>query len=86
MKTTFLRASNGLSLSKHYENHKFTPYPHVRAVTSHTYDIPVNTAGLNELEDLIRYHASCGDCMLKGNLRRDIIDESRAGQTDKKVA
>lgn len=83
MKTTFLRASNGLSLSKHYENHKFTPYPHVRAVTSHTYDIPVNATGLNELEDLIRYHASVGDCMLKGNLRRDIIDESRAGQTDK---
>ena len=84
MRVTFLEATNGLRLSKQYSGNKgFTPYPHVKAVTSHKYDIPVNKTGLQQLEQLLRKHSVDGHCLLKGNLKRDIIDESRAGLSDR---
>lgn len=84
MRVTFLEATNGLRLSKHYSlENGFTPYPHVKAVSSHNHDVPVNSAGLLELEQLIRDHGSLGHCMLKGNLKRDLIGESRAGHSDR---
>ena len=84
MRVTFLEATNGLPLSKHYSKKDgFKPYPHVKSVTSHQYTLPVDQSGLEELERLIREHGDKGHCMLKGNLKRDLIDESRAGQTNR---
>lgn len=84
MRVTFLEATNGLRLSKHHSKKDgFKPYPHVKAVTSHKYDIPVSDDGLEQFDKLLRKHAALGHCLLKGNLKRDIIDESRAGLSDR---
>ena len=84
MRVTFLEATNGLRLSKeHSTTNGFTSYPLVKSVTSHKYDIPANEKGLRQLEQLIRDHSDMGHCMMKGNLKRDIVNESRAGKTDR---
>ena len=84
MRVTFLEATNGLPLSKHYDKKDgFKPYPHVKAVTSHQHTLSVDQQGLEDLEKLIREHGEKGHCMLKGNLKRDGIDESRAGHTNR---
>lgn len=84
MRVTFLEATNGLPLSKHYDKKDgFKPYPHVKAVTSHQHTLSVDQQGLEDLEKLIREHGEKGHCMLKGNLKRDVIDESRAGHTNR---
>lgn len=83
MRITFLEATNGLPLSKHYKKGSgFKPYPHVKAVTSHRYDVNVDT-GLEDFERLIREHSSKGHCLMKGSLKRDLVNESRAGQTNR---
>ena len=84
MRITFLEATNGLPLSKHYSKGSgFKPYPHVKAVTSHKYNLSVDADGLQTFENLIRDHGAKGHCLLKGNLKRDLVDESRAGQTNR---
>lgn len=84
MQITFLEATNGLPLSKHYSKvGGFKPYPHVKAVTSHKYKLSVDADGLQTFENLIREHGAKGHCLLKGNLKRDLVDESRAGQTNR---
>lgn len=84
MRVTFLEATNGLRLSKEYSTSVgFNSYPLVKAVTSHKYNIQTNEQGLKELEQLIRDHSDKGHCMLKGNLKRDLINESRAGKSDR---
>lgn len=83
MRITFLEATNGLPLSKHYKKGSgFKPYPHVKSVTSHRYDVNVDT-GLEDFERLIREHSSKGHCLMKGSLKRDLVNESRAGQTNR---
>ena len=84
MHLTFLEAANGQRLSKrHCPKNGFTPYPHVKNVTSHEHDIPTDSTGLSMLETLIRDHGQQGHCLLKGNLKRSIQNESRAGKTDR---
>jgi hypothetical protein len=84
LQITFLEATNGLPLSKHYSKVSgFKPYPHVKAVTSHKYKLSVDADGLQTFENLIREHGAKGHCLLKGNLKRDLVDESRAGQTNR---
>lgn len=84
MQVTFLEASNGVSLSKkHSVQNGFTPYPHVKNVTSHEHIIPSDGAGLAMLERLLVDHGNSGHCMLKGKLKRSIENESRAGKTDR---
>ena len=84
MQLTFLEAANGQRLSKrHCPKNGFTPYPHVKNVTSHEHDIPTDSTGLSMLETLIRDHGQQGHCLLKGNLKRSIQNESRAGKTDR---
>ena len=84
MQITFLEASNGLKLTKLYKkDNTFTAYPHVKAVTSHHYDIPTSKDGLTQLKDLIIHHGDSGHCMLKGPLKRPVTDESRAGLSDR---
>ena len=84
MRVTFLESTNGLRLSKEFSKRKgFTSYPLVKAVTSHKQDVPVSETGLKRLEHLIRAHSDMGHCLLKGNLKRDLVDESRAGKADR---
>jgi hypothetical protein len=84
MQLTFLEAANGQRLSKrHCPKTGFTPYPHVKSVSSHEQNIPLDITGLAMLEQLIRDHGEQGYCLLKGNLKRPIQNESRAGKTDR---
>ena len=84
MQVTFLEASNGQRLSKHHSPTKgFTPYPHVKNVTSHEENILLDATGISMLEQLIRRHADRGHCLLKGDLKRQLDNESRAGKTNR---
>lgn len=84
MQLTFLEAANGQRLSKrHCPKDGFTPYPHVKNVTSHEQIIQLDNTGLAMLEQLVRDHGQQGHCLLKGNLKRPIQNESRAGKTDR---
>jgi hypothetical protein len=53
-------------------------YPRVWEFTSHTYDYET----LQDLYDLMRGAAKQGWCLLKGDLQRPLVRESRAGSTD----
>jgi len=80
MKVTFLGAANGRNLSKHHDGeNNFTPYPQVKNVTSYEHDIN----NIAELYDAVVEHAGVGHCLLKGNLKRALVEESRAGATDR---
>ena len=54
------------------------PYPFIYEVTSHS--LPCST--LSALFNAIRDHADKGHCLLKGDLLRPLVSESRAGTTD----
>jgi hypothetical protein len=84
MQVTFLEATNGIALSKkHSIQNGFTPYPHVKKVTSHEHVIPNDSAGLAMFEKHLIDHGKSGHCMMKGKLKRKIENESRAGKTDR---
>ena len=83
MNLTFLEAANGLRLSKRHSPDGFTPYPHVKKVTSHHHTISTDKNGLIELERLIREHGELGHCLLKGDLKSPLVEESRAGKADR---
>lgn len=81
LKLTFLSADQPLSKS-----FRLLPdgslekgsYPHVRDFTSHT----VEVANLQEMAQAMHEHAALGHCLLKGNVKRPLMAESRAGSTD----
>lgn len=77
MKVSFLGAS--VPLTKHFTATDKTSYPNVYEFTSHTHDV----ADLQALFDLIVDHAAQGHCLLKGMLQRPLVQESRAGATDR---
>ncbi len=84
MQLTFLEAANGQRLSKrHCPKNGFTPYPHVKSVTSHEHNIPLDNTGLAMLERLILDEGNKGYCLLKGDLKRPLTNESRAGKTNR---
>jgi hypothetical protein len=84
MQLTFLEAANGQRLSKkHCPKTGFTPYPHVKKVTSHNHHIPLDSTGLAILERLILDEGGKGYCLLKGDLKRPLNNESRAGKTNR---
>ncbi len=84
MVLTFLAAANGARLSKqHKPLTGFTPYPHVKKVNSYEHTIPLDSTGLSMLHQLIIDHSARGHCLLKGELKRTLKDESRAGKTDR---
>jgi len=84
MQLTFLAAANRLRLSKkHCPKIGFTPYPHVKNVTSYEQDITLDDDGLVVFERLLHEHGSKGRCLLKGEFKRPIKNESRAGKTNR---
>lgn len=85
MQVTFLEAANGLRLSKQQRTNGSIPYPHVKKLTSHEHDITLDDAGLKVFEQLIRKHSNDGHCMLKGNLKHPIKNETRAGKSKRQA-
>lgn len=54
-----------------------TPYPFVYEVTSHEYDVD----SIESFYNVVVAHAEQGHCLLKGELSRPLVQESRAGAT-----
>ena len=82
MNLTFL--SSPVSLTKCYVkipngSIEKTSYPNVWQVTSH----PETAMDLRDFEKLIIKHGALGNCLLKGNVMRQLTDESRANSTDR---
>lgn len=80
MKLHFLEASIPLTkrfslVNKQVEK---TSYPNVYEVTSH--EVQVNS--LKDFETALRKHAASAHCLVKGELNRPLVSESRAGSTD----
>ena len=85
MKLTFLEAANSLNLSKHYDISEVRPYPYVKEVNSSEFQVTKDEKGLIDLESIIRAQAFKGACMLKGPLKRQLVNESRAGKSDRRA-
>lgn len=81
MKLNFLQAS--VPLTKSYARTTSgltkTPYPFVWEFTS----VEESCSSLTQLESLLKKHAALGNCLLKGELQRTLVNESRAGSTDR---
>lgn len=81
MYVTFLESVNGRPLVKEISTNSVTPYPYVKEVNSHTHQV-------NDTADLYQHivsHAALGHCLLKGNTRQKLSEESRAGQVDRRA-
>ena len=82
MTLTFLSADNGTTLSKYCSKNKsFTPYPHVKNVTS--IEIPLPKKGIHSLQDILEDAGKLGQCLLKGPLTQPLVNESRRGKSDR---
>lgn len=79
MHLVFLESSNGLRLTKQISATETKSYPNVKMVNSHHYDID----NMDDFENLLRKHANLGHCLLKGKLKRQLKNESRAGFGDR---
>lgn len=83
MKVTFLAVADGTPLSKSYKNVtggelESSPYPMVRNFNSYEEEIIT----IKQLHDALARHAAQGHCLLKGELDRPLVNESRAGHTN----
>lgn len=81
MDITFLEAS--VSLTKSYTRNADqtitkTPYPMTWEFTSHA----VTVATIDDFRLALQKHAARGMCLLKGNVTKPLVKESRAGSTD----
>ena len=84
MKITFLSAA--VPLSKSYEeiapgNYREESYPHVSNFSSLDYDV----TDICQFHDYLVATSEQGMCLLKGNLDRPLVNESRAGHTNPTV-
>lgn len=82
MHITFLESPVALTKSFHRAQDGTVdkqPYPNSSRFTSHTEGITKPIA----LYEAIKKHAALGHCLLKGNIQRDLSQESRRGATDK---
>lgn len=80
MQLQFLEGS--VPLTKAYEQTSNgltkTPYPFIWEFTSHNETV----SSLAQLEAALKAHAALGHCLLKGQLARPLVKESRAGTTN----
>jgi hypothetical protein len=79
MRIYFLEASTPLTKRYTLSNGILTktPYPFVWEFTSH----PEDVGNLQQLEAQLKTHAAKGHCLLKGQLAKPLVKESRAGST-----
>ena len=78
----FLQAADNTPLTKHYVRKTDgsldeTPYPHVRDFFSHREEID----SIESFAAALQAHAKRHHCVLKGQLDRELVNESRAGHT-----
>ena len=82
MKVTFLQAADGSRFAKRITKTStgfdIDPYPNIRNMNSKTVEID----GLPGLQATLSAFADTGWCMLKGNTKKDLVDESRRGSHD----
>jgi hypothetical protein len=80
MKTTFLKAATPLTktFTKTPTGIEKSNYPNVYEVTSIEEEVP----NLKSLATVLNKHADLGHCMLKGNVAKPLVNQSRAGSTD----
>lgn len=80
MKVTFLEADRPLVKSYSMVNGvlRKESYPNAYEFTSHTFDVET----IQHLYELMLDAASRGWCLLKGELQRELVRESRAGSTN----
>lgn len=81
MRLNFLQTT--VPLTKTYERTKTgellkTPYPNVYHVTSVDEDV----ADIQQMYDAITAHSKRNNCLVKGTLTRQLVNESRAGSTN----
>jgi len=78
MDVTFLSAN--ISFTKRFKTSgEVQPYPHIKEMTSHV----LNIKSITDLHTALIDQASKGHCLLKGSLKRELDNESRAGATDR---
>lgn len=77
MELTFLSAGEALCKTINADG-TMSAYPMVKNFTSHQEQV----ASLDDFYQALTKHAQRGHCLLKGNLRNALINESRAGATD----
>lgn len=80
---TFLRPSGTRKFCKRFLKDKTEPYPPISAVSSHTVDHPLTETGLHQRIAAYRNASEAGESILKGNLTKELRNESRAGHTKK---
>lgn len=77
----FLEAADGTPLTKTFtksnDSIQTQPYPFVRNFNSHRVDV----SSLQDLYHHLVHHADMGHCLLKGQLDRELMNESRAAHT-----
>lgn len=78
-KLTFIEAANGKRLGKTFRKTSTDSYPKVKALNSFEYQ----PATLQERYALICEHAAKGHAMLRGELKKLLLKESRKSLTDK---
>ena len=82
MKLTFLRAANGRkfakSITKNQTGYSVEPYPNIREMHSET----VEVSSLTEFKDALVSFAAKGYALLKGNTKKQLVNESRKGSHD----
>ena len=83
MQLVFVEPSNGLRLTKHVSATETRSYPNVKAVTSHHYDVTPSAEGMRDFSSLLRKHSAEGHSLLKGRLKKQLNNESRANHTDR---
>lgn len=77
MISTFLTADRSLTKT-YYKDGTSEPYPLIREFTS----FQIEYSSIEEFKEALEVIGSTGACLLKGNLSREIVNESRAGLTD----
>lgn len=80
MKLTFLRAGNGARFAKKITklddgDYEVDPYPNIFEMDSITH----TASALGDMYDLLVDYAAKGWCLLKGNTKKQLINESRRG-------
>lgn len=83
MQLDFLEAAAGVPLTKTFVKSKdgtldTDPYPFIRDVTSHRFDVTT----VEELHKVLVDQAQVNRCLLKGLVDRELHNESRAGHTN----
>lgn len=80
MRATFLSASSPLTKTFALVNGQLEKTSHPRVIDCSSYEHEFDD--IETLHNLFLAHAEAGHCFLKGNVTRQLVNESRAGATD----